>query len=501
MNGAKTVGVTIDGVAVRVPEGTSVLRAAEGAGIAIPHFCYHPAFAAEGSCRMCLVEIEGLPKLELACSTTVREGLVARTATPRVREARREVLEFLLADHPLDCPICDKAGECKLQDYYETYGLYPGRFAEAKRKKDKLVRIGKDLILDRERCILCTRCVRFLRTFTGTGELGVFERGERAEIGIFDGAPVDNGYAGNLVDICPVGAITDADFRFRTRTWFLDSRPTVCSGCGRGCAVAVESVSGYPLRKGERRVFRIRARENPAVNGHWICDLGRAGRRAIDENRSVRAVRRADPVAELSWQEAAADLAARIGAVPPAERAGRIAIVLNSFLTLEELTLARKVFVEGLGLDRIFFDDPAPGEADGPLLTAERVPNARGVAEAGFSPLRPGPGSLAGMGIVAVFRPPVAAHRPAAALAEAFPDVPVKGLFASHKGSLDGLADIVVPVAVPAEKSGTYVNVDGIRQTFARAVDPAPAVPTEGAVLAFLGRRLGTDVGGGPDGR
>jgi NADH-quinone oxidoreductase subunit G len=500
MSDVKTVGLTIDGVAVRVPEGTSVLRAAEGAGIAIPHFCYHPAFAAEGSCRMCLVEIEGSPKLELACSTAVREGLVARTATPRVREARRDVLEFLLADHPLDCPICDKAGECKLQDYYEAHGLYPGRFAEAKRKKDKLVRIGKGLILDRERCILCTRCVRFLRAVTGTGELGVFEKGEGAEIGIFEGVPVDNNYAGNLVDLCPVGAITDADFRFRTRAWFLDRRPTVCSGCGRGCALFVESVSGYPLRKGERRVFRIRARENPAVNGPWICDLGRAGRREIDENRRERAAGTADPGRDLSWQEAVADLASQIGAVPPADRAGRIAVVLNSFLTLEELALARKVFVDGLGLDRVFFDDPAPGEADGPLLTAERVPNARGVAEAGFSPRRPDPGALARTGILVVFGPPVGAHQPHDALAEAFRGVPVKYLFTSHEGPLVRLADVVVPIAVPAEKAGTYINVEGIRQTFARAVDPASTVTTESAVLAFLGRRLGLDLGG-PDGR
>lgn len=496
MSGAKTVGLTIDGVPVRAAEGTSVLRAAGSAGIAIPHFCYHPAFPAEGSCRMCLVEIEGLPKLELACATAVKEGLTVRTDTPRVRAARKDVLEFLLADHPLDCPICDKAGECRLQDYYEAYGLYPGRFSEMKRKKDKLVRIGKGLILDRERCVLCTRCVRFLRAVTGTGELGVFERGDRAEIGVFEGAPVDNDYAGNLVDICPVGAITDSDFRFKTRAWLLDRRPTVCPLCGRGCAVVVESVSGYPLREGERRVFRVRARENPAVNGHWICDLGRAGRRGIDENRLARAARPGGPAGDLSWQEAVADLASRVGAVPPADRAGRIGLVLNSFLTLEELGLARRVFVEGLGLEKIFFADPPPGEADGLLLTPERVPNARGAAEAGFRPRPPDPGALAGTGILIVFDPPYGAHHAVEALAAAFRAVPSRYLFTSHVGPLDGLADVVVPIAVPAEKAGTYVNVDGIRQTFARAVDPAPSVAAEGEVLALLGRRLGLDLGG-----
>ena len=289
MNGTKTVALTIDGRAVMAAEGTNVLRAAEQAGIDIPHFCYHPAFAAEGSCRMCLVEIEGLPKLELACSTPVREGLVVRTATPLVEQARRDVLEFLLADHPLDCPICDKAGECRLQDHYDLHGRFPGRFSEAKQKKDKLVRIGRGLVLDRERCILCTRCVRFLRTVTGTGELGIFERGARAEIGIFEGVPVDNDYAGNLADICPVGAITAEDFRFKTRAWFLARKPSVCPHCSRGCAIVVESVAGYPLPEAKRRVYRVTAGANPAVNGYWIC-RPRPGRPARHRRRADRRV-------------------------------------------------------------------------------------------------------------------------------------------------------------------------------------------------------------------
>ena len=214
MNGAKRFELTIDGLKAQALEGTNILRTAEQAGIAIPHFCYHPGLEIEGSCRMCLVEIEGLPKLELACSNTVREGLVVRTSTGRVRQARRDVLEFLLAEHPLDCPICDKAGECRLQDYYDRHGLFPGRMAEPRERRTKKAPIGRRLFLDRERCILCTRCVRFLRLVTGTGELGVFERGLRSEVGIDEAAPVDNDYAGNLVDICPVGAITSADFRF-----------------------------------------------------------------------------------------------------------------------------------------------------------------------------------------------------------------------------------------------------------------------------------------------
>ena len=487
MSGPKTVGLTIDGLSVRIAEGTSVFKAAELAGIAIPHFCYHPAFEAEGSCRMCLVEIEGLPKLELSCSTVVREGMIVRTATPRVRAARKDVLEFLLADHPLDCPICDKAGECRLQDYYEAYGLYPGRFSEAKRKKDKLVRIGKGLVLDRERCVLCTRCVRFLRRVTGTGELGVFED-----------VIVDNNYAANLVDICPVGAITEADFRFKTRAWFLEKRPTVCPRCSRGCAVVVESITGYPLRSGERRVFRVRAGENPAVNGHWICDFGRAGRREIEENRLVRGTGASAPAPAGSWPEDVAALAAAIQSIPGPERAARTAVVLNSFLTSEELTLARRIFVDGLGLDRIFFADPKPGASDGPLLTSERAPNARSVLEAGLRPRPLDLEALAGVRALVVFGRYLTEHYAEDALAAAFGTVPAKFLFASHRSPLDRLADVVVPVAVPFEKSGTYVNVDGIRQAFVRALEPGPGIVAEGEALAGLAKRLGMNVGG-PD--
>jgi NADH-quinone oxidoreductase subunit G len=499
VSGIKTVALTIDGRSVRAAEGTNVLNAAAAAGIDIPHFCFHPAFEPEGSCRMCLVEIEGLPKLELACSTAVREGLVVRTATDRIREARRAVLEFLLAEHPLDCPICDKAGECKLQDYYDAHGRFPGRFVEPREKRDKLVAIGRGLVLDRERCILCTRCVRFLRKVTRTGELGVFERGVRAEIGTYGDSLVDNDYAGNLVDICPVGAITGTDFRFKTRAWFLERRPSVCPHCARGCAVVVESVTGYPLGPGERRVFRIRAGENPAVNGHWICDLGRAGRRDVDEGRSTAVMDRAAPGRAVPWTKAVADLAALIRAVPAAERRARVAVVLNSFMTCEELALARRIFTEALGLDGVFVADPPPGTADGFLLTAERAPNARGVLAAGFAPRLPDLDALArSTGVLVVFGPYLAGNFPAGTAARALSSIPAKYLFTSRVVPDDLPVDIAVPVSVTAERSGTYINVDGHRQTFRPAVAPPRGVPSEREVLLGLAHGLGLNMGG-PD--
>ncbi|HMA53844.1 MAG TPA: 2Fe-2S iron-sulfur cluster-binding protein, partial [Acidobacteriota bacterium] len=450
--------------------------------------------------RMCLVEIEGLPKLELACSNPVREGMVVRTSTERVRQARKDVLAFLLAEHPLDCPICDKAGECRLQDYYDRYGLFPGLMGESRERRDKKAPIGRGLILDRERCILCTRCVRFLRQVTRTGELGITERGLLSEVAIYDEKPVDNNYSGNLVDICPVGAITAEDFRFKTRTWFLARRPSVCPHCARGCAVVVESVAGYPLAKGERRVYRVTARENPAVNGFWICDLGRDGRHDIDEGRHVSLLKTGAPAPGLSWPKALDSIATAIRTIPGPERAAKIAVVLNSRLTCEELAQAKGLFVRALGLEKVFFADRKPGPADGLLMTAERVPNSRGVLEAGFSPRLPGLGELAASEIVLIFGPDLGAHFAAEEIARALARVPSKHLIAAHTGLLDRLVDTVLPVAVPAEKSGTYINVEGLRQPFACAVRPPAGVVPEGDIFSCLAGALGINLGD-PDAR
>jgi NADH-quinone oxidoreductase subunit G len=495
MNAAKRVGLSIDGVKVDVPEGTNVLRAAEQAGVAIPHFCYHAGLSIEGSCRMCLVEIEGLPKLELACSTVVREGMVVRTSVERVREARKEVLAFLLAEHPLDCPICDKAGECRLQDYYDLHGRYASRMTESRERREKKLPIGRGLILDRERCVLCTRCVRFLQQVTKTGELGVFERAVRSAVGVFDGSPVDNDYSGNLVDICPVGAITAEDFRFKTRAWFLDRRPTVCPRCARGCAVFVESIAGYPLPGGARRVYRVTARENPAVNGPWICDLGRAGRLEIDEGRAVGLTRRGVTAGGATWPGAAAEIVAALKAVPSLERASRLSVVLNSRLTCEELALARAVFVDGLGIRKIFFADPPPAAGDGLLLTAERVPNARGAGEAGFSPSPWDLDRIAGSEVLLVFGPGLAEIGSEDVLGRVLAGIPKKYVFTTRADRLNGLFDLAVPVRVTAEKSGTYINCSGLRQAFAPAIEPPAGVMSEGEILAGLARGLGLNLG------
>jgi len=493
------VTVQIDGKGLQVTPGTTVLKAAEQMGILIPRYCFHPAFEPEGSCRMCLVEIEGLPKLDLACSTVVREGMKVWTATPKVLQARKDVVEFFLADHPLDCPICDKAGECWLQNYYDLHGRYASRFLEFKEKKKKLVPIGKKLILDRERCILCTRCVRFLRRVTKTGELGVFERGVKAEIGIDAGGEIRNNYSGNLVDICPVGAITDGDFRFKTRVWFLKNGRSVCPRCSRGCNIVIQSVRGYPLPGRQRKIYRFVPAENPEVNGFWMCDFGRYGYHEIEDHRATAiTVNGGGPAGarDADWDGILKGLAAEIKAMAGAGAMARAAVVLNSFLTNEELAACRKLFVDALGVQRIFFADPKPGEGDGYLLTADRAPNGRGVAALGYSPKAPELAGLAGStDVLILFGPYLMDHFTADKAAAALGRVKRKYLFTAHASELDSLVDVVLPTALPAEKKGSFTNVDGIRQSFECAVAPLRGSLTEGEILTRLAAGLGVTLG------
>ncbi len=502
MSGTKAVGLTIDGRTLRVEADTTVLAAADGAGIAIPRFCFHPAFEPEGNCRMCLVEIEGLPKLELACSTVAREGMVVRTNTPAVAAARRDVLEFLLADHPLDCPICDKAGECFLQDYYEAYGRFGGRFAETKDRKAKTVPLSPNLLLDRERCILCTRCVRFLRRVTGTGELGLFERGLRSEIGLYEGAEITSGYAGNLVDLCPVGAITDRDFRFKTRAWFLDRAESVCPACGRGCAIVIQSVKGYPLAAGARKIFRVQAGSAAGVNGFWICDVGRYGYHAIEENRqgSIEGVADADkgifssPASsgrDDAWQSAIHEIARRVRALRGAGRSSRIALVTNSTMTNEELALCRATFRDICEAGNVYLVDPPPGHADGCLMTAERTPNLRGALDLGFSPHLPDLDELGrSTDLLVVFGRGLEDRFAPGDLARAFERIDFRVLVTPHKSALNPYVHVVLPAALTAEKSGTFTNCDGVSRRFRAALTAPRSALAEGEILRRLAAGL-----------
>jgi len=478
---------------VEAQDNTTVLLAAEQAGIHIPHLCFHRAFIPEGSCRMCLVEIEGLPKLELACSTQVKEGMKVYTQSERVIEARKGVLEFLLAEHPLDCPICDKAGECKLQDYYEEHGFFESQFREFKEKRDKKVPIGKNLILDRERCILCTRCVRFLKEITKSDELGVFNRGLHSEIDTYEGEMIDNQYSGNLAEICPVGAITDNDFRFKTRSWFLESGDSICPLCSRGCNISIEYHPGFPRIVTKKRVYRIASHENPEVNGFWICDLGRYTYAYIDENRreDIYSSKGKKEVGN-NWEDVLQIMVDKIKKLSDMKKASNISLVLNSFLTNEEFFLMKKIFSDDLNTEKIFFADLPEGEGDSFLLTPERSPNRKGAQEIGFDVKGVNLDEIAAKtDMLIIFGHFLLDHFNPEEIKTALDKVETKILFSSSKNELDSLVDVVLPTAVIAEKEGSLTNIEGTVQKFMPVLEPVGMSIPEWDILVRLAKGLG----------
>jgi NADH-quinone oxidoreductase subunit G len=487
--------IIIDGISLEVEEGMTILKAAERVGVHVPRFCYHPAFVPEGSCRLCYVEIEGCSKLELSCSTVVKDGMNIATRSPRAVAARRSVLEFLLAEHPLDCPICDKAGECKLQDYAWEHGLVESEFREVKEKREKKIPIAARLVLDRERCVLCTRCVRFLEEITATRELGLFERGIRAEVSTYNGELVQTHYSGNLTDLCPVGAITDTEFRFKARTWFLTPAESICPLCSRGCHIYIDYHSGFPRQPGSAKVYRIRPRVNDAVNGPWICDMGRYG--FVDRQQNNRWSKlcwnKGDPKTELNWEKALDLIAARIRSLREGEGKppGRITMILTSWLTNEELYLIKKMFQQELNVTDIYFADPKPGAGDDFLLRPERSPNRRGALEMGYD-LKPVVMETAvrDTDMLLVFGPFIAESSTAGKVGEVIVDIPAKILITSHESGLESLFDFVLPSAFISEKSGSLTNIDGRIQKFRAAVPQSGSAKPEWEILLELAKSL-----------
>jgi len=273
---ADMVNLSIDGKEVTVEEGTTILKAAQKLGIEIPTFCWHDKLEPVGACRMCLVEVEKMSKLQIACDTVVSEGMVVKTNTPQVIKARKGVLEFLLINHPLDCPTCDKGGECDLQNFVFRYGSDKSRFVEEKRRfivdpKSKLddLSISPQIIRNMNRCILCRKCVRFINQIAGENDLGTFRRGAKSEINMLPDIPVDNPYSGNVVEICPVGALTSQSFRYKIRVWQTEKVHTICPNCGDGCNIT--------LWAKDDRVYRITSRRNDRVDEGFLCDKGRFG--------------------------------------------------------------------------------------------------------------------------------------------------------------------------------------------------------------------------------
>jgi NADH-quinone oxidoreductase subunit G len=368
MSGNGTVTLTIDGMEVTVPRGTNLIEAARRLGKEVPHYCYHPRLTVAGNCRICLVEVEGWPKLTIGCNTYASEGMVVFTDNERVRAIREGIMELLLINHPLDCTICDQAGECKLQDYAVEHGSGITRFEFDKASKPKNVSWGEKVVFDSERCILCTRCVRFLDEVAGTDEVSIDLRREKVTLIVRGDGALSSPYQMNIIDICPVGALTSRDFRFKSRVWFMQFASTVCTSCARGCNVVAGS-------RGDR-LLRMVPRFNADVNDHWMCDHGRLHYEFVNDEERLAAPRIAGEGAPypVAIQRAAAILGEARGA--------GILAVASPFMTNEEL-FALKGVCDALGIEDRWFYRPM-GEGDELLVHPEKCPNARGAELLGF---------------------------------------------------------------------------------------------------------------------
>ncbi len=468
--------LTIDGRETEVAPGTNLIEAARALDIEVPHYCYHPGLSVAGQCRLCMVDIEKNPRPQIACNTVATDGMVVHTQTERVLETRRSIMEFHLINHPLDCPVCDQAGECWLQIYYMKHGLYDPRMVDDKVHKPKAVPLGPHVMLDAERCILCSRCVRFCDEITGTGELGIFDRGDRSEIGLFPGTALANRYSGNVVDICPVGALTDREFRFQVRVWYLDVQKSICPGCSRGCNIEVHVNRRRPHHAQGRRVARLKPRFNAAVNTWWMCDEGRYGSRFIDdESRLLAPARREGGEAlDISWAEAVALVADALRRY----RAEEIGVIASPKMSNEDLFLL-KGLVDTLGVRAVDYRVPParPGDEDGFLIKADKNPNSVGAGLIGL-------GLWDSRAILNVARDRrirclwVFHHD---LLASAWPEGEVlDGLLGAETLIFQGTnanatsarAHLTLPAAAYAEREGTYTNFEGRVQRFRQATDP-----------------------------
>jgi NADH-quinone oxidoreductase subunit G len=483
--------ITIDDHSYEVAEGRTILQALDDLGLLmngvdVPHYCWHPKLSIDGSCRLCQVEIEGFPKLQIACNTPVKDGMVIRTQTPRVKTAREGVMELLLVNHPLDCPICDQAGECKLQDYAYEYGVDHARTREPRRPAKKKVDLGPTIVFDQERCILCRRCVRFCREVPGSGELIVQGRGDRSTIETAPGVPLDNDYSMNVADICPVGALTTKDFRFKIRVWFLEDVPGVCTGCSNGCNVH--------LGVANNRVYRYVPRRNDAVNETWMCDEGRLSYARIGAEDRLREpqVRSADGrLVAAAFEAALEDAAARIRRAVDERGPGVVVALASPHATNEDLFTLRRL-LDALGTQSAAGVAVPTGRADALLIKGEKAANAVGARALGFGPPGPVLDRIRGGGARVLIALGHDVLDPAhGASEELFRGLDTLILIDTHHSALERVAHVVLPARVAAEKLGTLTNHAGRVQRVEPAVEPAHIAYAEGETLTRLGQKLG----------
>jgi NADH-quinone oxidoreductase subunit G len=474
------VMVTIDGQAVAVPVGTTIIEAAKRAGVLVPHYCYHPSLPSPAVCRMCLVEVEKAPKLMPACVTQVADGQVVHVNSQTARDARQGVLEFLLINHPLDCPICDQAGECELQDYVFQEGRGSTRYGEYAKRFNPVEDFGPDILYVPNRCILCTRCVRFMDDVAGAPVLNVSERGDRAFIGIAEEQLLDHPWAGNVVDLCPVGSLLSKDFLHKARAWDLDKAASLCPGCTQGCNISIDTR--------DEQVVRFRPRPNLDVNRHFMCDTGRASYRMLNRGDRIEAplVRDGDRLVAADWDSALDRFAEALES-----SRGAVAILASPRMSTESLGLVRQLVAvrDVTAAVDVPLGDEAPLAGIPHLaLRRERAPNLRGAELVGY---RAGL-EAAGNALLAADLVLVLDLEPDDALASRLAGVRGTVVWlGSVQGPAWRAAALVLPVTTFAEEAGTWVNRDGRMQRYEQARSaPGMARPAwwiAGEVLAGHG--------------
>ncbi len=478
MTETPTVTITVEGRPVSVPAGSSILEAAKRAGVLIPHYCYHPTLPIAGNCRMCLVEVEKMPKLAPACATAVADGQIIHVHTERAREARKGVLEFLLINHPLDCPICDASGECELQDYTFMEGPKETSLLHDPKRFNPLEDFGGDVLYVTNRCILCTRCVRFMDSVAHDTVLNVSERGDRAVIGKFEGKDLTHAWAANVIDLCPVGALVSKDFLNKARTWDLDRTASICPNCSQGCNTMLETR--------DNMVVRMRPRVNDDVNQHFLCDEGRLNYRWMNRQDRVEAplVRRSNGALQASdW-----DIALPATAALLTNR--RATVVASPMLSNEALFLLRRLVDAGggRGVFRVQTgpEAPLPGVPD-LALRADRAANVTGAELLGFTRSDSPLDALNDGDVLVIADDELIGVEPEA-LARAGAVIVIG---TTLPDALRAVVSVVLPITNFAEEEGTFTNLRGRVQRFQQAkAGPGLARPSwwvMGDLLAAMG--------------
>lgn len=461
--------ITIDGQVIEFDPGDTIMKVAEKTTIdqKIPRFCYHPGLPVAGTCRMCTVEVEKAPKLMTACSTPATDGMVVHTQSEKVRKSRAGVMEFLLANHPLDCPVCDQAGECSLQNYNYEYGPGTSEFKEDKRvfKKATTKKLSEKLTLNMNRCIHCERCVRFTENVTKTNELLMNHRGWRKELTTALEAGMFNDYQGNIADICPVGAITFNDFRFKKRVWFLKSKETICDGCSKGCSVFADEEHDT--------IYRYRARHHKQVNDHWICDEGRVSFHAYQtEDRIVQPLlapaSKQAPLA-TNWQTLIPWMQSQL------KTAKKALVVFGTDVSSEEAAFIQKelplLMVHAHQLDMVFYNSAAVSNSaqDAPedqlLRQKDHTPNTRGLEALGLKSLEIDAAQATSYDLLIHIK-----SQRASTLPRKFAEVQIAWGVWTAKEITTASYDAVLPGLSYLEKKGSFINSLGIKQSFAPVV-------------------------------